>query len=100
MRGCAGGAGGDPARAHPWIDFGAWGWPQFFCGGGKVIGAGSERARQARLRFANGTTLEDTIDAGIVLFITEVPVQMPVTVEILDGTGAMLTTYQAFQNAP
>lgn len=95
VRGSAGGGGGDPVREHPWINFGAWGWPRFFSGGGKVIGAGSERATHARLRFADGTTLEDVIDAGIVLFMSDGPVRMPVTVEILDQTGAMLTTYQA-----
>ena len=83
-------------RRHPWISFGAWGWPRFFCGGGKVIGADSERATHARLRFADGTTLEDSIDEGVALFMTDGPVKMPVTVEILDRTGAMLTTYEAF----
>ncbi len=57
VRGCAGGGGGDPVRDHPWINFGAWGWTSFFCGGGRVIGVDSERAARARLRFADGMTL-------------------------------------------
>ena len=99
VRGSAGGGVATPVRDHPWINFGAWGWPRFFFGGGKVVGAGAERATHARLRFADGTTLEDSIDAGVALFMTDGPVQMPVTVEILDRTGAMLTTYQAFGQA-
>jgi len=96
VRGCAGGGDGDPPRDQPWINFGAWGWPRFFCGGGTVIGTNSERAARARLLFANGTTLEDAVDAGIVLFMTEAPVRLPATVEILDGSGSVLTTYEAF----
>lgn len=97
VRGCAGGGGEDPARDRPRINFGAWGWPRSFCGGGRVVGVNSERAAHARLRFADGTTLEDSVDAGVVLFRTETPVRFPVTVEILDGTGTMLTTYEAFE---
>lgn len=93
----AGGGGDDPARDHPWINFGAWGWPRSFSGGGSVIGVNSERAARARLRFADGTRLEDSVDSGVVLFMTDAPVRLPVTVEILDGAGSMLTTYEAFE---
>jgi hypothetical protein len=62
-----------------------------------VIGTNSERAARARLLFADGTILEDAVDAGIVLFMTEAPVRLPATVEILDGTGSVLTTYEAFE---
>src|SRR2546425_12285218 len=96
VRGCAGGGGGDPPRDHPWINFGAWGWPRSFNGGGSVIGTESERAALARLRFADGTTLEDSVDTGVVLFMTEASVRLPATVEILDGTGSVLTAYRAF----
>jgi hypothetical protein len=97
VRGFAGGGDNDPPRDHPWINFGAWGWPRFFCGGGSVIGTNSERAARARLRFAQGTTLEDAVDAGVVLFMTENPVQLPASVDILDGTGSLLATYEAFE---
>jgi hypothetical protein len=98
VRGCAGGGGGDPPRDRPWINFGAWGWPRFFYGGGSVIGTESERAALARLRFADGTSLEDSVDAGGVLFMTEAPVRLPVTVEILYGTGSVLERYKAFEH--
>lgn len=96
VRGCAGGGGGDPPRAHPWINFGAWGMPRFFCGGGRVIGVDAERAVRARLRFADGPSLEDSVDAGIVLFMSETPVRLPATVEIVDASDSMLATYEAF----
>ncbi len=97
VRGCAGGGCGDPPRDHPWINFGAWGWPRFFCGGGRVIGVDAERAIRARLRFADGPSLEDSVDAGVVLFMSETEVRLPATVEIVDGTGSMLTSYEAFK---
>jgi hypothetical protein len=95
--GSAGGGGADPPRDHPWINFGAWGWPGFFYGGGRVIGRDSERATRARLRFSDGTTLEDSVDADVVLFMSHGSVQMPATVEILDGTGSVLATHEAFK---
>ncbi len=97
VSGGAGGGGDDPPRDHPWINFGAWGFPRFFCGGGTVVGVDSERALRVLLRFANGTTLEDTVDAGVVLFMTENPVRLPATVEMVDATGSLLTTYEAFE---
>lgn len=77
--------------------FGAWGSPRFFSGGGRVIGTDSERAARARLRFADGMTLEDSVEAGVVLFISEAPVRLPATIEIFDGTGTRLTMYDAFK---
>jgi hypothetical protein len=53
--------------------------------------------RGARLRFADGPSLEDSVDVGVVLFMSETPVQLPATVEIGDGTGSMLTSYEAFK---
>ncbi len=97
VRGSAGGGGADPPRAHPWINLGAWGWPGFFCGGGRVIGTDSKRAARARLRFSDGTTLEDTVDADVVLFMTHDSVKLPATVEILDPAGSILTTHEAFK---
>ena len=84
--------GGDPPREYPWINFGAWGWPRFLYGGGRVVGANSERATQARLRFADGTTLADSVGTGVVLFMTDDPVTLPASVEILDGAGTVLST--------
>ena len=52
---------------------------------------------RARLRFADGPSLEDSVDAGIVLFMSETPVRLPATVEIVDGTGTLLTRYEAFK---
>ncbi len=62
-----------------------------------MIGVRSEQASGARLRFANGTVLEDKAEEGIFLFMTEDPVRIPIAIEITDGTGAMLAAYEEFR---
>ena len=96
VSGMAGGSGSDPPRDHPWLNLGAWGWPDHgFCGGGKVIGTGREAAGRVRLRFKNGVELEDTVDDGLVLFMTDRVVQVPTSVGILDGGGLILASHPA-----
>ena len=57
----------------------------------------SERAARVGLRFADGSRLEDSVDSGVVLFMSESPVRLPVTIEVVHGTGSMLTSYKAFE---
>lgn len=40
-----------------------------------------------RLRCANGLVLEDTVDDGLVLFLTDRRVQLPVSAELRDAHG-------------
>jgi hypothetical protein len=96
VSGLAGGGEGDPPRDRPWVNFCGWGWPGSFCGGGWVIGSGSEAASRVRLRFRAGPILEDTVDDGIVLLIANARVDVPATAEILDGTGSVLASHSAF----
>lgn len=96
VHGAAGGGGNDPPRDQPWVNFCGWGWPRSFCGGGWVIGRGSEAAARVRLRFHEGPMLEDTVDEGVILLIAETPVEVPATAEILDAAGSLLATHRAF----
>jgi hypothetical protein len=65
-----GGGGGQPYRSRPWVNFAA-GWnAHLFAAGGHVTGQGAEAACLVRLTFADGTTIEDTVDNGVVLFFT------------------------------
>ncbi len=96
---CFGGAGGSgrhPHRERPWVNLGGWGWPRFLCAGGAVVGKGSEAAARVRLRLADGTVLEDSVDHGVVLFISEAPIQLPATGEILDAAGLLLASQEVF----
>lgn len=92
-----GGEGGNRLRrSRPWVNFAAGFGADGFVGGGWVIGDGSEQASSVRLAFANGVTIEDTVDRGVVLFFEPRRVVTPAIVDILDGKGLTLVTYQEF----
>ncbi|MFI5272476.1 MAG: hypothetical protein ACHQ4H_05515 [Ktedonobacterales bacterium] len=94
----AGGAGGaensDPRRGRPWVNLGGGGWPARFFAGGHVLEHGGVVVR-VRLRAANGTVLEDTVDDEMVLFLTDSDVQMPVYAELLDRSGQVVSQHDA-----
>jgi hypothetical protein len=96
VSGQAGGGGNDPPRDRPWVNFCGWGWPHSFNGGGWVVGSGSAEATSVRLRFQNGTILEDTVDDRVTLLIADTRVDMPATAEILDPRGSVLASHTAF----
>jgi len=91
-----GGAGPDPHRSRPWVNFCAGFGPQGFSGGGNVVGDGAEQASSVRLTFANEAVIEDTVDNGVVLFFEPRAVVCPADVSILDQDGTTLVSYQAF----
>jgi hypothetical protein len=100
VRGAAGGGmDGGPVRDHPWVNLGGGGWPAQFFMGGTVHDHGLDVAR-VRLVGANGTTVEDTVDDGLVLFITAEPVEAPIQVELLDRNGALVGQHPAFDYQP
>jgi hypothetical protein len=93
---CGGGAGPDPHRDRPWVNFCAGFGPQDFTGGGHVVGDGAERAASVRLTFANDIVIEDTVDNRVVLFLEPRAVVCPADVSILDRDGTTLVGCQAF----
>jgi hypothetical protein len=91
-----GGGGREPRRSRPWVNFAA-GWnAQQFSAGGHVIGQGAEAASLVRLTFADGTTIEDTVGNGVVLFFASRRVSFPARVEILGAAGNVLAEYDEF----
>ncbi len=98
--GAAGGsADGDPIRATPWANVGGGGWPANFYAGGAVVDNGLDVARM-RLIAANGTIMEDTVDAGVVLFVTDQHVELPLQAELYDRTGQMVAWHGVFERIP
>ena len=95
-----GGGGHGPVRTKPWVNFAAQWGPEHFAAGGHVEGSGSEQAVTVRLIFTDGYTLEDSVDAGIVLFFEPRSVVFPADVEILDEHGELLTKYKEFDRGP
>jgi hypothetical protein len=87
--GVAGGSGDPPVLGHPWANIGGnWG-RQGFRAGGTVEDAGKGVAR-VRLTDADGRTFEDTVDDGVVLFLSDEPVAMPMRVDLLDASGRVV----------
>jgi hypothetical protein len=91
-----GGGGKGPRRNRPWVNFAAAWNAQQFAAGGHVTGQGAEAARLVRLTFADGTTIEDTADGGVVLFFVSPGVSFPARVEILGTAGDVLAAYDEF----
>lgn len=86
-----GGVGDLPARGFPWANLGGnWG-DDGFRAGGTVEDAGKGVSR-VRLTDAQGRTFEDTVDDGVVLFLSEEPVAMPMRVDLLDAAGRSVAT--------
>jgi len=97
--GAGGGTEGTPTRAAPWVNLGGGGWPADFYAGGAVSDNGLGVAR-VRLIAANGTIMEDTVDAGEILFVTDQHVELPIRVELYDQAGQMVAQHDAFGRIP
>ncbi len=91
--GGGGGSGGDvkryPMRSGPWANLAGGGWEDRFWAGGHVIDNGLDVTR-VRLTGSNGQVLEDTVDDGLVLFVTEQKVRVPVQVELYNHSGEVV----------
>ena len=86
-----GGVGALPQRRVPWANLGGnWGHDGFRAGG-TVEDAGKNVSR-VRLTDAKGRPFEDTVDDGVVLFMSEEPVAMPMLVELLDANGDVVAS--------
>ncbi|MGH2515521.1 MAG: hypothetical protein ACRDHP_07680, partial [Ktedonobacterales bacterium] len=89
--GAGGGDGGDgngPPTSQPKANLGGGGWPRAFYAGGRVEG-GPDVARVA-LTAANGAVLDDTVEDGVVLFLTDDEVRPPLHVTLYDGSGNVI----------
>ena len=92
--GAGGGVNGDPRRGHPWVNLGGGGWPMRFYAGGQVL-EHAGRVVRVRLRAANGTVLEDTVEDEMVLFLTDEEVHPPVYAELVDPSGQIVSQHRA-----
>lgn len=82
----AGGAGELPARGFPWANLGGnWGRDGFRAGG--TVEDAGEEVTLVRLTDAEGRSFEDTVDDGVVLFISDEAVAMPMRVDLINAEG-------------
>jgi hypothetical protein len=104
VMGGAGGAAEDPPenapkRGHAYANLGGGGWPRQFYAGGAIEEDNGAVAR-VRLRSANGVELEDTVEDGEVIFLTDDAIQTPLEVELYDGAGDLVARHMTFNFAP
>ena len=97
-----GGAGGgtsgsDPRRGFAWVNLGGGGWPIRFYAGGRMVEDDAGVVTRVRLRAANGVTIEDTVDGGLALFLTDAAVTLPIRAELLDASGALVSQHDGLQ---
>jgi hypothetical protein len=93
--GAGGAADGSPQRDEPWVNLGGGGWPAQFYAGGCVLDHGRGVVR-VRLRAANSVVMEDTVDDGLILFLTDSMAQLPIEAELMDGVGTIVSRHVAF----
>ena len=71
------------------------GWGDHFWAGGYLTNNALD-AERVRLIFKNGVILEDRVQDDTVLFITDQNVQVPVQVEVYNGSDALIDRQIAF----
>ena len=96
----AGGANFHPTenilRGRPWVNL-AGGWNRdFLWAGGRVLDNGLDVVR-VRLISENGIELEDTVQDGLALFLSNRWVERPLQVELYDRSGKLVGTHQALK---
>jgi hypothetical protein len=96
FKGGAGGGEHSPVRPQPWANLGG-GWHDYLYAGGCVSNNGLDIAR-VRLVSNDGTVLEDTIDDGIVLFVCEHGVELPLQAELFDRAANLVASHPVFKH--
>jgi hypothetical protein len=84
-----------PKNGDPWANLGGGGWPRQFYSGGAIEEDDGAVAR-VRLRSANGVELEDTVEEGEALFVSDEAIQTPLEVELYDGAGDLIARHTTF----
>ena len=84
-----------PKRSHPWANLAGSLGQEVGWAGGRVLNNGLDVVR-VRLISENGVMLEDTVQDGLVLFITDQWLERPLHVELYDRSGNLVGSHQAF----
>lgn len=95
VQGGSGGAGKGPQRASPWANLGGGGWPNQFYAGGYIQDNGQDVVR-VRLLSRNGVLLENRVENGIVLFLSDQPIELPLQATLYDRHRSVVGTHKVF----
>ena len=89
--GISGGSCHPLVTAVPWVNLGGQFLEDGFRAGGWVEDAGRHIAA-VRVSDRNGVVLDDDVENHVVLFRSDRPVALPVTIHLIDETGAIAAT--------
>ena len=92
----AGGGADNPPRDQPWINLAAWGNDARLCAGGQIAGTNHDKIAAVRLRFTDGTTIEDDTERGVAIFVTAGPLRAG-TAELLDAAGTIVASHSVLE---
>lgn len=97
FRGAAGdgimGSNPGPVVERAWANLGGGGMPDHFYAGGLVADHDQNVAR-VRLIAKNGTNIEDQVEDGMVLFLSDQRVELPIQAELYDATGSLIYSHK------
>lgn len=82
-----------PVMEQAWANLGGGGMPDHFYAGGLVADHDRHIVR-VRLIAKNGTILEDQVESGMVLFISEHRIDLPIQAELYDDTGTLIYSHK------
>jgi hypothetical protein len=86
----------EPVYKQPSVGlFGGGGYGSAFYAGGYVQDT-DPGITEVHLVSNNGIGLKDIVEHGLVLFVTDLPVEMPMTAELYDGAGNLIASQNAF----
>ncbi len=83
-----------PTRDQPWVSVFGGGDDRTFYAGGNVVDH-NRGVMRVRLISPNGVALEDTVENGLVLFLTDQYVEVPLKVEMYNPSGEIISTHSA-----
>lgn len=92
-RGISGGGGHPLLKGCPWVNLGGQLLEDGFRLGGWVEDPG-QRVTAVRLIDSSDTEVEDVVANQVVLFRSNNPAELPLTVQLIDNTGAIAATHQ------
>ena len=97
FRGAAGdgmmGSHPGPVFERAWANLEGGGMPDHFYAGG-VVANHEHNVARVRLSTKNGTTIEDTVEDGMVLFLTDQRVDLPIEAELFTADGQLIYSHK------
>lgn len=89
--GVAGGSGEGPELGFPWVNLGGYWGMEGLRAGGMVEDAG-HGVRTVRLTDSGGRVFEDSVENGAALFLSDQPVESPMTIELFDSNDLLVAS--------